>query len=128
MDMKEITLVARDRIGLLADISEALAAAGVNIESVSVETAARSAVVRLLVKDAAMARATLSGKGFKVAADDAILVKLPDRPGELARITRRLAQDGISISNVLMVGRENGETLLAITSSDAAKARLVLSK
>lgn len=124
--MKELTVIARDRIGLLADVSEALARNGVNIASLSVETAARTAVVRVFVERHAEGRKALEKAGFKVADDDAVMLSLPDRPGELAKISRRLADNGVSIENVMLVSRENNETLLAVKTSDFHKASKLL--
>ncbi len=124
--MKELTVIARDRIGLLADISEALAEKKVNISSVSVETAARTAIVRVLAENAAHGRKALEDAGFKVADAEAVMLKLPDRPGQLARISRKLADNGVAIENVMLVSRENNETLLAIKTSDYAKAGRLL--
>lgn len=124
--MKELTVIARDRVGLLADVSEALARSGVNISSLSVETAARTAVVRIVVEHPSDGRKTLEKAGFKVADDEVVMLKLPDRPGELAKISRRLADNGVAIENVMLVSRENNETLLALKTSDYKKASKLL--
>ncbi|MFH1106552.1 MAG: ACT domain-containing protein [Candidatus Micrarchaeota archaeon] len=124
--MRELTVVAKDRIGLLADISEVLAAKGVNIDCISVESSARTAVVRMLVEDATAARGVLEGAGFKVIGEQALMLRLKDKPGELAKVARRLADHGIGIENAMLVSRENNETLLAVTTSDNANARKLL--
>ena len=47
--MKQIIIISEDRPGVVAEISEAMAAAGVNIETISAETVAGSGVTILTV-------------------------------------------------------------------------------
>lgn len=124
--MREITVVARDRVGLLADISELLASSGINIHTLSTETANATAIVRLMVNGADKARGVLEDAGFKVMQSDVLVVRLQDRPGELAKIARALSEDRINIRNVVMLERQAGETLLAlhVSNYDAAKSTL----
>ncbi len=124
--MKEITVVANDRVGLLADISEALALKKINITSLAAESTGRTGIVRLMVEHPAEAKKALETKGFKVMDADLLVVHLKDKPGELAQVARQLADHGISIGNVLMLNREHSQTVLAMGVSDYAKAKKVL--
>ncbi len=124
--MREITLVARDRVGLLADISELLAANDINVDTLSTETANSTAIVRLCVTGADKARGVLEKSGFKVMQNDVLVVRLDDKPGELAKIARSLSEEKINIRNVVMLSRNAGETLLGlhVSNYDAARATL----
>jgi hypothetical protein len=83
-----------DRPGSFSRIAEALAGAGVNIEGVS----ELDGTVHVLVPDAATARQALEAAGLHVEAEaEPVVIKLEDRPGELAGITRRLAAAGVNI-------------------------------
>ena len=79
--MREITVVAKDRIGLLADISELLSKNGVNIESVAVETSKRTAVIRVVIRQYEKAKAVLEKGGFKVVDVDVLVVRISEKPG-----------------------------------------------
>ena len=46
--MKELLVLAKDRIGLLADLSYILGEAGIDIESISADTLGDKAVIRSL--------------------------------------------------------------------------------
>jgi len=48
--MKDITIIAPDKVGLLADISYILGKARVNIESIAVTSVGGKAVITVLVK------------------------------------------------------------------------------
>ena len=124
--MKEITIVARDRIGLVADISEALAEKSVNIESVNVETAGKTAIVKIVTNEEKKAHKILSKAGFKPIDSNLAVIRMVDRPGELAKITRLLADRKINIESVFMLSKEGRETVLALKVSNLEKARKIL--
>jgi hypothetical protein len=125
--VKEITVVERDRVGLLAEIAEALAAAKINIESISVETSIRNAVIRIIVSDTAKGDKVLKDAGFKVMDSNVIVVKLRDKPGELAKISRLLADKKISVENAYLLEKKGADALLALKVSDQTLAKKLLS-
>ncbi len=43
---------------------------------------------------------------------DSLSVRLPDRPGALADFTQKIAEKGINIESLRVLGKENGEVLL----------------
>jgi len=51
--IKQITVVAEDKVGLLADISYILGKAKINIESLSVEVQGNKCLIDISVKDEA---------------------------------------------------------------------------
>lgn len=126
MDMKTITIVSDDKVGLLADISYILAKAGINIESLNVDVVADKAVILLSVKDAEKTRAALEASGYKVSEENMVVVKLSDKPGELSKITKMLAKEGINIENVLMLSRDGKNTVLSIAVDNPKKASNLL--
>jgi hypothetical protein len=124
--MKNIIVVADDRVGLLADISYILGKAKINIESISVDVVGGKAVISLTVKDVKKAREILENSGYKITETNALLVKLVDRPGELSKVTSMLAQEQINIENVHMLSRDGKTTILAITVDKPKKAEQLL--
>lgn len=126
--MKEITVVAKDRIGLLADISELLAKNGIKMESVAVETSKRTAVIRILSKHPEKAKAFLERDGFKVIDSDVLVVRVSEKPGELAQMARALADAQINIENVFLLNKEGSESLMALRIDKYEHAKKVLKK
>jgi hypothetical protein len=124
--MKELIVVSPDRIGLLADISETLGNQSINIESISVETSSDTAIIRLTTPDEKKAKKALESAGFSALTAEKLLVKLKDKAGELARVSRLLADENINIANVDVVAERKGEKLVAIHTDDNTKARKVL--
>jgi len=120
--MKYITVVAEDKVGLLADISYILGKSKVNIDAINVDVVAKKAVIVLTVADSTKARAVLEASGYKVAESNMVVIKLPDQPGELSKITGMLAKQSINIENVLTLTRDGKETVLAIAVDKPKKA------
>jgi len=112
--MKSVTIVADDRIGLLADISYILGKAKINIESVSVDVVGGKAVVVLMIKDPKATKEVLERNNYKVNEENALIVKLNDQPGELSRVTALLAKEKIDIKNVHMLSRDGKNSILSL--------------
>jgi hypothetical protein len=55
-----------------------------------------------------------------------LVAKLVDRPGELARISRVLANEGINIDAAYMLDKEGKNVHVALAVSDEQKAKNVL--
>jgi hypothetical protein len=121
--LEEITIVVEDRPGMLADIGEALGRAGVNIETLSAFTTDGQGIVQLVVDDEEDAAEALKAEGIKVESSRSVMVvTLDDRPGELGRYCRRLADAGVTISGAYLSKRGDGETELIFTVDDLEAA------
>jgi hypothetical protein len=107
--MKEITVITEDRPGVVADVSEVLAKANINIESIDAESLGTNAILRLLVDRYNDALHALMRAGFHALTEDAILVRLDDRPGALAQIARRFKDAGVNLRSVRLVCRDTRE-------------------
>ena len=124
--MKTITIVADDRVGLLADMSYVLGKAKINIETISVDVVSGKAVVSMTIKDYEKAASVLENAGFKVSGLNAIIVKLPDEPGQLNKITSMLAKEQVNIENVHIVSRDNKTTIVSLVVDKPKKAMKIL--
>ena len=76
--MKSVTVVAEDRVGLLADISYILGKSSINIDALSVDVVGKKAIIALTVKDPKHAGSVLEKNGFGIAEMDSIVIKLPN--------------------------------------------------
>ena len=128
--MKEVTIITENRVGTLAGIAEMLGGVGINIEAISAYEHEGKAVFRLLTADPTTAKKTLEkGPGIKgISVADVIVLKLINRPGELGKITRKLANRGINLESLYIVSRGNEHTEVAIkpAAEDVEKAREAL--
>lgn len=126
--MKEILVVAGNDVGSLAAVAESLGSVGVNIEAISAYGLDGKAVYRIITNDVSTTLKALSKLDVKVKEADAIVYKMANRPGELGKVTRRLADKGINLESLYIVSRKQDFTEIAIRPSekDLEKARAIL--
>jgi hypothetical protein len=124
--MKEIMVVAGNDVGALATIAEAVGGVGVNIEAISAYGLEKKAVFRIMTNDVTSTLKALSKvPGIQVKESEALIYKMINRPGELGKITRKLANRGVSLESLYIVSRKQDFTEVAITTldKDLAKAK-----
>ncbi|MDP3800638.1 amino acid-binding protein [Brevundimonas sp.] len=97
--LRDLAIALDDRPGALAEMGEALARGGVSIEGGGAWLANGSGVAHFLFNDGPAARAALEAAGIKVVAEREVLVQRlrQDVPGQLGKLTRRLAEAGVNI-------------------------------
>ena len=106
--MKELSIVTDNRIGTLANVAEALGGVGINIEAIAAYEQGGRAVFRVLTNDATSARKALDkASGVKgIVVSDVIVTKMINRPGELGKLTRKMANRGIDLESVYIVSKK----------------------
>jgi hypothetical protein len=119
------TIDLKNQPGELAHVCEALAQRGVNIE-LSATTAGDHGLISLVASDEAAARSALDGAKVGYTEHPALQVKSPDRPGEAAKIARKLSEAGINIECVSPISICAGEVVLALSVDKPDEARRAL--
>lgn len=114
------------RVGLLADIAEALSEAGVNIIGVCAYEMEGAGDFMLVVSDAMRAKAALEAYGAEVSIDTAVTAELADRMGALAEASRRLADAGINVEFTFgsACGGDRATIVFKTSDDEAAVAAL----
>jgi hypothetical protein len=112
--VKQVTIVADDKVGLLADISYILGKAKVNIESINADVVGGKAIVSLALSDDQRGKSVLEASGYRVGEFNSVVLKLSDKPGELNKITTMLSKEGVNIENVHMLSKEGTTTVLSV--------------
>jgi hypothetical protein len=130
--MKDLKVTLENRPGTLADLSEVLGKAGVNIEGIagfarevkgSEDREFVTHVAHILVDDATPAKRALINAGIKIEDErEALVIDIRDRPGELAKVTRRLSEAGINIEFFYSATR----TRMVLGVTEPAKALRLL--
>jgi len=127
--MKELTVIAGNETGALAAVAEALGGVGVNIEAISAYGMEDKAVFRIITSDSASAVKALSKlPGVKVHEADILVYRMINRPGELGKVTRKLANRSVNLESLYIVSRKQDFTEVAIrpAARDMSKAMEVL--
>ncbi len=121
----DLTIALANRPGSLADLGEALGAAGVNIEAIAGFGTGDTGIAHLVVDDADAARSALEAAGIEVTdARETMSVTLADEPGALGSYARKLATAGVNIDAAYIGGTGGGgevELIFVVDDLDAAK-------
>jgi hypothetical protein len=117
---KDLTVTLEDKPGTLAQLGDALGKAGVNLEGIIGVPSGGQAAIHVLVEDGAKARQALEAAKLRVTGErDVLVLDVPDRPGELAKVARKLADAGVNIDLIYTATRSR----IVIGAKDLAKAR-----
>lgn len=126
--MKQISVLTENKPGILADIALLLGNSGINIESISAETSADTSVIRLMTNDERTASELLEKSGYKVIESRVVLVSTEDKPGQLGRVAKRLANEGINIESIYLLSKRGDRHIFAMKLDNETKAKQVLGK
>lgn len=117
-DTKQISVVARDHPGLMAEIAEALAAGDINIETVNAETFGNNAVVVIGIDEEKYDEALqiiCRLEGLRAVSEEALVLRLDNELGALAKVARRFADAGVNIRSIRFVERDDQHALVAVS-------------
>jgi hypothetical protein len=120
--MRETLIITKDRVGLLAEISYVLGKEDINIEAISADTVGKKAIIHLVTSDYKKAEELLRGAGFSVMHSDIIVISLEERPGELSKVAKILADSQVNIKNVQLLTKEENKAMYAIRVDKIKKA------
>ena len=124
--MKRITVIADDRKGLIADLSERLEKDGININAIDAIEEDGTAFIALDVDQYDQALALLRDSEFQAVPDEVVVVRIDDRPGGLAQVSRQLSEADVSIRGMTMLQRQSGWCAVAIATDNNERTREIL--
>lgn len=125
--MKVLTIIERDHPALLAEITSVLEQAHIEILDFNAQVIGDTAAISLQVKPYLAAFRLLSGAGYRVISHEHLLVRLANHSGALAELSRRLALAHVDVRGMHIVNQDESAGIVALETSDTAKAREVLS-
>jgi len=100
MKTEQLSVFVENKFGRLANIALNLGEAGINIKAMSLVDTSDFGILRLVVDNPKNARKVLKDRGFTVTLTEVILVKIPDRPGELGKLLKIIETNGLNIEYV----------------------------
>lgn len=103
---QDLKVTLKDKPGALATMGEALAGAGINIIGCCGLQVKGKGRIHILVEDAKAAKKVLKEAGIKAKKiRDVMIMDIVDQPGELGKVTRKLADDGYNIDLVYLTAQ-----------------------
>ena len=128
MTLKQFEVCVQNRPGEVARVAEALAKNAVNIRGISTDLGSSKPMIRVITDDENSARKALKGAGLEFIEREVLVIALPDRPGELAKVTKKLARAGINIESLFILGSRVQAEEVAIGVDRLEEAQELLSK
>ena len=123
---KQIVAETPNRVGVLAEVTGVVSAAGANIQAISAYGVEKNAIFRLLTDNNQKAISGLKSKGYNVREDNVVAVSLPNKVGTVSLMAKKLKNADIDLKYIYGSTGSAPEALIVFDSNDNAKAVEVL--
>jgi hypothetical protein len=124
--MRDFAIHLTHRPGELGRVANALSLKGVNIKSLAAMTVGNQALLRFIADDVEACRAALRENNIRFDECEMVTVLLENRAGEVATVADKLANAGLNLDAVYVVGLDGDLVELAFAVDDVKKARKAL--
>jgi hypothetical protein len=114
MKLQQLSLFLENRPGVLRAPCDALAAAGINVLTVSLADTTQFGVLRLIVRDPEQAQKVLEEAGMIAKVTEVVTVGVENKPGALAEILRVIDEVGLGVEYMYDFGAASKGGLAAI--------------
>ncbi len=120
--MRDLAIRLENRPGALAEMGEALGAAGVSVEGGGAFLFNGETIAHFLFEDGTAARRALEEKEIEVLAGRPVLVQRlkQDVPGQLGKIARRMTEAGVNIE--VMYSDHQNQLILVVDDFEKGQA------
>ena len=117
---RELVVGADNKVGMLAEVSGIISAAGVNISAISAYAMGEKAIFRLVTSDNDKAENVLVQRGFNVTENEVVAVNLPDQVGKAKEVSEKIKLAGINLDYIYgsTCGCANTQALMIIGSKE----------
>lgn len=126
MKIHQLSLFLENKPGHLHSICKTIAAAGVNIETLSLADTQQFGILRLIVKDWEKAKEVLEQAGFVVNVSEVVATEVDDHPGGMAEILQILQEGEINIEYMYAFTFRRGDKAVLIFRFDNADLAVTL--
>jgi len=126
MIIKQISIFMENTTGRLADVTDLLARAGINLRAISIADTTDFGILRMVADQPDAAVELLKSAGFAARETDVIGVEVQDNPGELARIMALFRDEGVSIEYLYASLEHKARKAVIVIKVDDIKAGLAM--
>jgi hypothetical protein len=110
----EVIFKAPTRVGLLADVAEALYAAGVNVLAIGAYDKGDMGEFLMITDNNKAAYAALEPLDGVMDMQSVVVAQVPNEPGELAAIARKLANHDINVGQVFATSVDGSPSVMMV--------------
>ncbi len=116
--VKQLSFSMPNKVGLLMEVSEALAKAKINIEAVCAYEWEKEASFMIITNNNSKAKSVISKMGAKVEVEDVIALEVPNKVGQLHKAAKTVSTAGIDIYYIYGSPAKGKMTLILKTEND----------
>ena len=126
--LKQIVVSIENAAGRLAEVTEALGKAGINLRALNLVDTGAFGQLRLLVSNVAITRRILMEMQIPAYVNEVVAAEIEDKPGSLAKILRPLTEANINVifMYAFIRGISDGSAVMVFRFSDNDKAVEIL--
>ena len=118
MKVEQLSIFLENKAGRLAEVTQTLKEAGINIRALSLADTSDFGILRLIVDDTAKAEAVLKKGGFTVGRTFVVGVVVDDNPGGLNAILVILSAYDVNVEYMYAVVQKDGSSATLIFRFD----------
>ena len=123
MWLKQLNVFLENQSGRLAEVTEALSKADIDIRALYIADTTDFGILRLIVDKPSEAVIVLQKAGFTVSQTSVIALAIPDKPGTLDKALAVLSENNISMEYLYaFVGRASSDAVVVIRVDSAEEA------
>jgi len=126
--VNEVTAHLENKPGRLAKICSALAQEKVNIRALAVMDSNERSVLRLVPDRVDATRSVLTSLGVEAEVGEVLAVEMENKPGALAKVLQKLADEHINIEYAYTSSTSHGRALGIFHTANPKKAHHVLTQ
>jgi len=126
MKVEQISIFIENKSGRLAEVSQKLGQAGVNIRALSLADTSDFGILRLIVDKTDLAKKTLKENNFTVSKTEVVAVEVPDRPLGLHSILEILDGGGVNVEYMYAFVERCGENAVIIFRFDDPEGAILV--
>lgn len=126
---KQISIFLENRKGQLTDITEVLYKHNINLMALTIAETSDYGVLRIIVRNAEEAVDVLNEAGYITSVADVVGVHVPDEPGGLHKILKKLSDANVDIEYMYSVfSLKDGQAYIIFKVEDAQLAERIIAE
>lgn len=123
MKIQQLSVFVENKEGRLAEITDALAKANIDIRAISIADTSDFGILRLIVDRPDEAVTALKEANMTVSLTSVIAIGITDKPGEFAKAMKVLAENHIVIEYMYaFISRDKGRAFVILRVNDEEQA------
>lgn len=124
--MRDFVITLSHRPGELADVTNALSLQGVNVKSLTAIHVENRALVRIIPDDVEAARTAFRSANVRFEEKELVTILMENQAGELTNVLAKLADAGVNLDAIYVIGFADDLLEMAIAADDVKKAKKAL--